>query len=128
MEWCSVIAVMLVLSEPEYPWYEDIHRFPSKEACCAALEFNRAYRSNIELKQAYYPSHHWYYHDILSETDYCHNCWNVLSAACGGDGDEIPGRRRYLKRLKELIGTEAYLAGRMPPCVPVWRFNNRGIR
>ena len=32
-------------------------------------------------------------------------------------------RRQALKKLRDLVGEEAYLAGTLPPNVPTWRFN-----
>jgi hypothetical protein len=31
-------------------------------------------------------------------------------------------RRQALKKLKEMIGDDAYTLGELPPYVPVWRF------
>ena len=31
-------------------------------------------------------------------------------------------RRQALKKLKEMIGDQAYYSGSLPPHVPVWRF------
>jgi hypothetical protein len=31
-------------------------------------------------------------------------------------------RRQALKKLREMIGENAYYYGQMPPSVPVWRF------
>lgn len=47
--------------------------------------------------------------------------WDLLDDAwCPGFP---PWRQRVaLARLRDTIGLEAFNAGRMPPCVPVWRF------
>ena len=35
-------------------------------------------------------------------------------------------RRQALRQLRELLGPEAYAAGHLPPCVPLWRFQPAG--
>jgi hypothetical protein len=43
----------------------------------------------------------------------------VRDARC--DYYYVTVRRLALKRLRELVGDEAYYAGNLPPCVPIWR-------
>jgi len=31
-------------------------------------------------------------------------------------------RRGALKKLQDMVGSEAYFSGKLPPHVPVWRF------
>ena len=57
----------------------------------------------------------------ISETDRLYAAWNAVSdTRC--DFYYIPARRQAMKRLRDLIGTEAYQMGELPPYVPEWRF------
>lgn len=42
-----------------------------------------------------------------------------LHCGCEGDGWLVPS---YRQALRDSLGEEAWQAGRMPPCVPIWRF------
>jgi hypothetical protein len=57
----------------------------------------------------------------LQETDRLYQVWDaVRDARC--DYYYVTVRRQALKRLRELIGDEAYYSASFPPCVPFWRF------
>ena len=116
----AVFEVLFLLSA-EVP-LSDAERFPPRCFATTALEFNRAYRGNIEIRQAFDVRSYWDWNDVLNETDYLHQCWSALAAVQGAEGEDQATRRAALARLRELIGEEAYYQGAMPPCVPVWRF------
>ena len=48
----------------------------------------------------------------------------VETAAC--PNQSWAARRRALMNLRERLGPEAYYAGDLPPCVPLWRFEVAG--
>lgn len=117
----AVFEVLLLLS-PELPPLSDAERFPPRCFATTALEFNRSYRGYVENQQAFDVRSYWDWNDVLSETDYCYNCWSALAAVQGAEGEDETSRRAALVRLRELLGDEAYYQGAMPPSVPVWRF------
>ncbi len=115
-----VFEVLLILS-PD-PSLSDCERFPARACIAPAVEFNRAYRSHLECRQGVEMHRWWYWEEVLTETDYLYHCWTALSAARGDEGQDEESRREGLRRLRVLVGEEAYFQGAMPPCVPVWRF------
>ena len=57
----------------------------------------------------------------LNETDHLYQVWDsVRDARC--NYYYVTVRRQALKTLREMIGTEAFYRGELPPHVPVWRF------
>ncbi len=60
----------------------------------------------------------------IQETDRLYQVWDkVRDARC--DYYYVTVRRTALKDLRALIGDQAYYAGDLPPCVPLWRFELR---
>ena len=116
---CALVAP---LPPPEDPPLADRERFPPRAVAAQAMACNRAYRRFVQARQAL-ELHRWFYwQEVLAETDYLFNCWDWLHAAQGGEGRDEAYWRHSLKRLRELLGEDAYYAGRMPSCVPFWRF------
>ena len=66
-------------------------------------------------------AHWWEVRAILQETDQLYQIWDtVRDARC--EYYYVTVRRQALKRLREALGDEAYFSGRLPPHVPLWRF------
>ena len=58
---------------------------------------------------------------MLAETDRLYLVWDaVRDARC--DFYYVTVRRQALKKLRDLVGDEAYATGELPPNVPTWRF------
>lgn len=103
------------------PALSDCLRFPDRDAVNEMLSFNRAYRQNLGLRQPMELAHWWDLRTAVQETDHLYQVWdNVRDARC--DYYYVTVRRQALKKLREMIGEEAYYSGQMPPSVPVWRF------
>jgi hypothetical protein len=103
------------------PRLEEADRFPPREAVNAMLGFNRSYRENMEAKQMVEPHRADFYADSIREADRLHEVWDhVRDARC--DFYYITVRRQALKKLKEATGEAAFTHAAMPPCVPLWRF------
>src|SRR5438093_1541624 len=63
----------------------------------------------------------WELRVALQETDHLYQVWDaVRDARC--DYYYVTVRRLALKRLRDLVGEEAYYSSNLPPCVPLWRF------
>ena len=85
------------------------------------LAFNRAYRQHIDIRQPGEPASWWELRSALQETDHLYQIWDtVRDARC--EYYYVTVRRQALKRLREMLGEEAYYSGRLPPYVPMWRF------
>lgn len=112
------LACLLVAYDPDPP-LEDVLKFPATVAqdnwrCavafCAMTEARSAWEHDVR--------------DVLMETfaeaRRLERIWDALDDAAR---KEFPRDTKVagLRRLKRLIGREAYDRGEMPPCVPVWR-------
>jgi hypothetical protein len=96
-------------------------RFPDRDTVNALLAFNRAYRQHLSLRQPVELAHWWDLRAALQETDLLYQIWDtVRDARC--DYYYVTVRRHALKKLRELLGDEAYYNGWLPPHVPLWRF------
>jgi hypothetical protein len=103
------------------PHVEDCNRFPDRSTVGDLLAFNRTYRQHLEARQALDQARWWELNEALQETDQLYQVWdNVRDARC--DFYHVTMRRHALKRLRDLIGPEAYGCGCLPPHVPIWRF------
>jgi hypothetical protein len=103
------------------PAVEDCQRFPERGIVNELLAFNRAYRRHIDVRQPVELVHWWELRIALQETNRLYQIWDtVRDARC--DYYYVTVRRQALKRLRELVGEEAYYSGNLPPCVPLWQF------
>jgi hypothetical protein len=103
------------------PPLQDCLRLPSRELVNELLSFNRAYRQHIAVRQPVELAHWWKFRAALQETEYLYQVWDtVRDARC--EYYYITVRRQALKKLRDMLGEEAYYSGQLPPPVPVWRF------
>jgi hypothetical protein len=103
------------------PPVSDCLRFPDRAVVSELLAFNRAYRQQMDARQAVELVHWWEFREAVQESDRLYQVWdNVRDARC--DYYYVTVRRHALKKLRDTIGPEDYYAGRLPPHVPVWRF------
>jgi hypothetical protein len=111
----------------ECPPLADSKRLPPPSLIRKLLGFNAAYRQFLEARREV-RRHEWdEVTEVLGETDRLREVWQAAADASSEDHIWVC-RRRALKRLKELIGEEAYDAGNLPPCVPLWRFHESSFR
>ncbi len=103
------------------PPLNDCQRFPERAIINDLLAFNRSYRQHIDTRQAMELAHWWELREAVQETDRLYQVWDTIrDARC--DYYYVTVRRQALKRLRELVGEEAYYSGSLPPYVPLWRF------
>ena len=99
----------------------DCLRFPDRWTVNELLMHNRTYRKSIETRQLIELTDHAGLLSALQEADVLYEIWDtVRDARC--EYYYVSWRRLSLKRLRELIGLEAYLKGELPPHVPIWRY------
>jgi hypothetical protein len=128
-----------VLTEPEYlpadlkllgrrcleladaPPLCDNTRFPEPAAIDELILFNRAYRQYLEQRCAIDTPHQEEWRAAAEETDHLYGMWDLIRDARSSSWP-VPQRRAALKRLRELLGAEAYDSGCLPPPVPLRRF------
>jgi hypothetical protein len=103
------------------PPLSDNYRFPNKEQINVQLDFNRAYWKHMDTRRTMDFAHADELRVILKETERLYQIWDTLKdARC--ECYYVPFRRRALKKLRDLVGPDAYYRGALPPPVPVWRF------
>jgi hypothetical protein len=101
----------------------DCFRFPERQAINEFLTFNRAYRQHLDMRQPCEPSRWWELRTAVQETDHLYQVWDtVRDARC--EYYYVTVRRQALKRLREMVGDDAYYNGQLPPYVPLWRFQD----
>ncbi|MFO0808164.1 MAG: hypothetical protein U0746_06040 [Gemmataceae bacterium] len=105
------------------PRLSDCHRFPERGTVNELLAFNRSYRRYLDGRQNVEQDRCFQLRIALRETDFLYQVWDsVRDARC--EYYYITVRRQALKRLRCMVGPEAYLNGDLPPYVPVWRFQD----
>jgi hypothetical protein len=103
------------------PPLHDHMRFPDRALINDMLAFNRAYRQHLDNRQSLELTYWWELREMLQEVDRLYTIWDtVRDARC--DYYYVTVRRQALKKLREMVGEDAYCSGALPPHVPVWRF------
>lgn len=103
------------------PLVEDADRFPARTTVNDCLAFNRAYRQHIDVRRPGEPARSWQWRGALMEADWLYAVWDkVRDTRC--EYYYVTVRRHALLDLREMIGPEAYYLGRLPPYIPLWRF------
>jgi hypothetical protein len=103
------------------PRVADACRFPDRTICNELLSFNRSYRNHVEVRQPLEMGNAYALRTIQREVDYLYQIWDtVRDARC--EYYYITVRRQALKRLKDMLGEDDYFAAKLPPHVPLWRF------
>jgi hypothetical protein len=103
------------------PPLTDCGRLPARAVVNDLIAFNRAFRQHLDGRQVLESDRAAAYRQALQETDRLYLIWDAIrDARC--DFYYVTVRRQALKRLRELLGAEAYYCGDLPPYVPIWRF------
>jgi hypothetical protein len=99
----------------------DCMRFPDRALINDMLAFNRTYRQHLDNRQSLELNNAWELHEMRLEADQLYQIWDLArDTRC--DYYYVTVRRQALKKLKELIGDQAFYSGCLPPHVPVWQF------
>jgi hypothetical protein len=103
------------------PRLSECDRFPDRTVVNDLLNFNRAYRQFLTVRQPVNLIHGDELREALNETDRLYQVWDaVRDARC--NYYYVTVRRQALQQLRELVGVDAFYRGSLPPHVPVWRF------
>jgi hypothetical protein len=103
------------------PKLTDCQRLPDRRTVNELIKFNRDYRKNLEERQVWETDRSDILHTAIQETDRLYRQWDaVRDAQC--DFYYVTVRRTALKKLRDAIGQDAFIAGHMPSYVPEWRF------
>jgi hypothetical protein len=103
------------------PALNDSQRFPDRETINDLLAFNRSYRQNLTNRQPVELVRCWELRAAMQETEHLYQVWDtVRDARC--DYYYVTVRRQALKKLRKMLGADDYYFGKLPPPVPLWRF------
>ncbi len=103
------------------PTLADSIRFPDRAVVNELLVFNRAYRKYLEERQPIDVTNAEELRRAIREVDQLYQIWDaVRDSRC--EYYYITVRRQALKKLRELLPAQDYQVGRLPPHVPIWRF------
>lgn len=112
-----IVGLLLLPILDEDPPLDDRHRFPPKAVAWEARFFNLAFRENLNKHRPLSIHREALWEQAVCEAHHLFLCWDCLDdIQCEGLNEEH--RRKLLRKLRVLIGPEAYYSGRMPPCVP----------
>jgi hypothetical protein len=102
------------------PPLADTCRFPDRGVLNELIDFNRKYRENLDEVQTLEVANWWSLRSALNEVDWMYQVYDTLrDARC--DYYYVYVRRMALKRVRELIGDNAFERAELPPHVPAWR-------
>jgi len=102
------------------PRIHEADSLPPMETICRNVEFNREYYKYVRACQAFELTN-WYWQQVVDETNELHGVWGSAKEIKNPQ-NFLSTRRELLKNLQESIGRENYYAGKLPHCVPLWRF------
>jgi hypothetical protein len=103
------------------PPVQEALRFPPRHIINDYLSFNRRYREYLQGQMTASREVSWEVHEVIEEVDHLYDIWDtVRDARCAYY--YITVRRQALKKLRDLVGPEAYTSGNLPAHIPVWRF------
>lgn len=102
------------------PLDRDSNRFPDRITITNFLAFNREFHEHVRMRALGEP-HRQDLSNALQEANELYRLWDTLrDARC--EYFYITARRQALSRLRDMLGAEAYYSGKLPPYVPLWRF------
>lgn len=103
------------------PMLADAARLPDRRLLDDHIQFNRAYRKNLDTRVLWEADRADVLGEAVRETDRLYRLWDAMrEAKC--DFHYVTYRRLALKKFREGMGDEAFAVGELPPCVPEWRF------
>lgn len=103
------------------PKLADAQRLPPDGVALELVKFNRAYHKHLEARCQHETDRAAALRVVLEENQHLYHVWDAVRDA-RRDNWYVTNRRQSLRRLRDLVGEEAYRAGELPPAVPTWRF------
>lgn len=101
------------------PQLGECERYPNRKMINDFLALNRSYRNDLTARLTIDLVHADDIRSAIIETDQLYQVWDsIRDAQC--EYYYITVRRQSLGLLRDLIGTEAFYSGQMPPNIPIW--------
>lgn len=119
-------GLAMLVMPPADPPLSDLHRFPAAAVAKANYDFATEHRNWVNKQKPLAPRDESRWLDWQAEAAHCRKAWDNLWDANQVQLYDANARRKWLYRLRVTIGEEDYWIGRMPPPVPLWRFEKRG--
>ena len=116
------LALAFVLTDPQPG---DVRRFGPPEVIQAGRDFNRRYREHLSerLEWEPYPANRAAIRAALAEAGELYEVWDCALWAHPDFAPAWPDKAADRRRLRLLLGPDAYRRGELPPPAPYWRFN-----
>ena len=114
----SLLSALWAVGTDDRPGYHEGWRFPEREHAWAMVRFADAHLTWLEHQMLLYP----WRHDLESQwadTRWRRDVWWWVTDCHAAD---VGQRRNGLKKLREMIGHEAFGRGRLPEPVPLHLF------
>ena len=108
------------LADAPPAWAAD--RLPPRAEINRAMEFNRRYAAHLAARRDFELDRAAVLDAAIRETDRLYRVWDAARDA-RTDFYYVTVRRAALARLRDLVGDEAFQAGRLPTPVPTQLFN-----
>lgn len=112
-------GLSLQVPPPEFPPLTDLDRFPPPAVTEAGWRFACAYREHLRGQCVLHVSWQADYDRLLQRSLWHYQVWDWIDDAVRLNWMEPEWRRERLGRVRDLLGAEAYGAGRLPPPVPL---------
>lgn len=103
------------------PKLAEAQRLPAEAVAAELVRFNRAYHKHIEARCRHETDRAVALQVVLDETKQLYQIWDAVRDS-RRDCFYVTARRQSLRKLRDLVGDEAYRRGELPPAVPTWRF------
>ena len=103
------------------PPLHDCQRFPDRKLINDLLAFNRTYHQHLVNRQKLEVAYLRELRAAAEETERLYQIWDLVRDA-RTELYYVPVRREAMKKLRDLVGSEVYYGGCLPPHVPTWNF------
>jgi hypothetical protein len=84
-------------------------------------KLNEQYQCHLQMQQIIHAHNSDDLTEALREARHLYGVWDAVRRATAPN-QAWAYRRRTLRQLREMLGDNAYYSGQLPPCVPLWQF------
>lgn len=117
----AILSLAFALHDPPPG---DAYRLPPADEIRSARLFNQCYQSHLRWRLEWEEDRTGELRAAVAEAVWLYEVWDCAEGAHPDYQCSPAAKACYLRRLRLLIGPDAYRRAELPPCVPVWRFND----
>jgi hypothetical protein len=103
------------------PPLHDCQRFPDRNLINEMITFNRAYHQQLVNRQKLEVAYEREMRVAVEETERLYAIWDLVRDS-RTEFYYVAVRREAMKKLREMVGSQVYYSGCLPPHVPMWTF------